>query len=35
MREVWTGEELGLNRRDDWSFARPEQREMRAAVAKR
>jgi hypothetical protein len=35
MREVWTGEELGLNRRDDWSFAAPEQREMRAAVAKR
>lgn len=35
MREVWTGEELRLNRRADWSFALPEQREMRAVAAKR
>jgi hypothetical protein len=35
MREVWTGEELGLNRRDDWSFAAPEQREMRDATSRR
>jgi hypothetical protein len=35
MREVWTGEELGLNRHDDWAFDLPEQREMRAVTARR
>jgi hypothetical protein len=35
MREVWTGEELGQNRRDDWSFDLPEQRALRAAVNRR
>jgi hypothetical protein len=35
MREVWTGEELGLDRRGDWSFDLPGQQEMRAAIARR
>jgi hypothetical protein len=35
MREVWTGEELGLNRRGDWSFDLPGQQEIRAAIARR
>jgi hypothetical protein len=35
MRELWTGEELGLNRHGDWAFDLPEQRDMRAAASRR
>jgi hypothetical protein len=32
MREVWTGEELSLNRRGDWVFGLPEQRQLRGVL---
>ena len=33
MREVWTGAELSLNRRGDWLFGLPEQRQLRDVLA--
>ena len=33
MREVWTSEELGLNRRGDWLFGLPEQRQLRGVLS--
>jgi hypothetical protein len=35
MRDVWTVEELGLNRRSDWTFDVAERREMHAATSRR